>query len=74
MNNCVCCGEETNGTYGDRFPVCYDCYAGKDLKLTKLFYTLVNRHTMKLHWYLNKYLEEVNDAAEEWKENYKVEK
>ena len=66
MQECVCCGTETRGTYNNKFPVCYHCYGSGDL--AKLFHSLVNRHTIRLPNSLNKYLEQVNYAADKWYE------
>lgn len=68
MDKCVCCEQETNGSYGNKFPVCYHCYfVGK---LTTLFHMLAERQTIKINPTMNKYTEPLIVAAQEWAKQY----
>jgi hypothetical protein len=49
MPNCVCCGIETNGTYNNRFPVCFGCYESGRLK--NFLLTLDDTKLVHQHWF-----------------------
>ena len=62
MNKCVCCEKETNGTYGGKFPVCFECYDGDNL--SNLFYAVLSHHTKRLNKSFVEYTKEIHDAAQ----------